>query len=92
MFILYGTADSSIDVTDICMQKLVFGTTISIPYNDQVRAAIFTDPHPGVPKVLIVVKSSGIQLAYNDAYIVNIDILNENVTTLGYLETFAYST
>ena len=92
MFILYGTAESSIDVTDICMQKLVFGSIISIPYNDQVRSAIFTDPHPGVPKIIIVVKSDGIQTAYNDVYIVNIDILSENVTTLGYLEAFAYST
>jgi len=92
MFILYGTSESSIDVTDICMQKLLFGSIISIPYNDNARAGLFTDPQPGVPKIIIVVKSDGIQTGYDDKCIVNVDILSEVITTLSYGDALAYST
>ena len=91
MQILYGTPYSAIDVTSTCFTFLTLGNIISIPFNDNTRSALFTDPMPGTSKYIIVVKSDQTQTAYDDKSLVFINILDENITTLGYGEALGYS-
>jgi len=54
MKIYYGVNDNSIDVTNICMEKLNNDNIITIPSGDLNRANYFTDPLPGVHKKIII--------------------------------------
>jgi len=54
MKIYYGTSDNSIDVTDICLTKLIRYNIITIPAGDINRARYFTDPLVGVKKKIIL--------------------------------------
>ena len=48
MKITYGIIDTNIDVTEICLNKLLNNDIITIPSNDFTRANVFTDPIIGV--------------------------------------------
>lgn len=50
MKIYYGTVDNSIDITDICLTKLLHNNIIRIPNGDNFRAYYFTDPLIGIQK------------------------------------------
>jgi len=54
MRIYYGTNDTSIDVTDICLTHLIDDNIITIPPNDGTRSNYFTDPLPGIIKSIFV--------------------------------------
>lgn len=55
MKILYGTHDIKIDVTDICLTKLIDTTgIIMIPETDHKRAEFFTDPFVGIHKKVFI--------------------------------------
>jgi len=82
MIIFYGTPDFNIDVTEICLKKLTNKNIISIPCNDNTRAGIFTDPIFGVQKNITIVKSDGEIIVYSDHVEININILDETITTL----------
>lgn len=82
MNILYGTTDLNIDVTEICQKKLTKKNIISIPCNDNTRAGIFKDPVFGVQKSITIVKSDGERIVYDDTLSININILDETITTL----------
>ena len=57
MKIFYGITNNSIDVTNICLDKLTQNNIIIIPYGDHNRAAFFTDPLPRGPKKIIIENS-----------------------------------
>ena len=54
MKIFYGTSNNSIDVTDICLNKLTNNDIITIPSGDTSRNRYFTDPLIGVSKKIII--------------------------------------
>ena len=54
MKILYGNHERNIDVTEICLNKLVKNNKIYIPYSDNARALYFTDILPGVYKSIFL--------------------------------------
>lgn len=80
MRILYGSATSNIDVTDICIQHLKYNNHIIIPKGDLARAKIFTDPLPNVLKSIFVVSDETIE--YNAETSVYIDITKNTVSTM----------
>jgi len=56
MKILYGLSKfEAIDITDVCFTQKIQENLISIPCGDCARAAIFTDPYPGIHKKIIVI-------------------------------------
>ena len=60
MQILYGiSVAESINVTNICIEKLLCENIISIPFHDHSRAKLFTDPFFGiVKKVFIIINNN----------------------------------
>lgn len=55
--IFYGAGDKFIDVTSICIEKLMNNRMITIPAGDISRAIYFTDPIYGVVKQIIIEKN-----------------------------------
>ena len=80
MKIHYGITDNSIDVTDICMEKLQKNEIITIPYGDRSRANYFTDPLDGVLKKIII-ENNGIITEYDDTTQIKINIINNTINT-----------
>ena len=80
MRILYGTPDTSIDVTDICLTKLIIDNVIIIPYGDMNRAKYFTDPLVGVHKNMIITIND-ITSIYDEYTLIKINILDKTIYT-----------
>lgn len=81
MKILYGFADKVIDITDICFSKLRKDNIITIPYDDIIRANIFTDPAIHILKKIYILNNQYIT-EYDDTVIIQIDVSNNNVATI----------
>jgi len=58
MNIYYGIRSNKIDVTDICLDKLIKNNVIYIPSGDLNRSALFTDPIYGVHKYIIILNNN----------------------------------
>jgi FkbM family methyltransferase len=70
MKILYGISyNDSIDVTNICLSKLTTNNFIFIPFDDNSRASLFTDPLPGILKKIIIINNDNITEYDHDTYI-----------------------
>lgn len=82
MKITYGTNEQQIDITDFCITKLMHNDIITIPYNDVNRAIIFSDPLFGVLKKIFVSFDENHIQAYEDYYIVKINVKTQTITTL----------
>jgi len=54
MSIRYGTTTQNIDVTSICMNRLLVNGTIIIPSSDHLRAFFFSDPVVGALKSVFI--------------------------------------
>ena len=54
MKIMYGTINRNIDVTEICLTKLLNNNIITIPSRESTRTSIFTDPQVGVLKKILI--------------------------------------
>jgi len=78
--ILYGNYGKTIDVTDICFNKLLNENIITIPNNDLVRDMYFTDPLPGVKKKIFVLTTDRIR-EYNENYDIKINTKDYTVDT-----------
>ena len=81
MKIFYGTANFSIDVTDICLSRLTLNNIITIPYGDSNRSMYFTDPLDGTLKKIIISNDNKLT-EYEDIYTIRINILNNTITTI----------
>jgi hypothetical protein len=55
--IRYGLLNSNIDITNICIAKLLDNGIITIHPGDQWRSSYFTDPIVGTLKEIIVITS-----------------------------------
>ena len=75
MKILYGiSVTDSIDVTNICLSKLISNNIIHIPDGDHNRSNFFTDPLYGVLKKIIIINDDIIEYdAYTQIKINSID-------------------
>lgn len=63
MKIFYGILENMIDVTDICLGKLMNDNIITIPSGDHNRSHYFTDPIIGVVKTIFI-ENNGIRTEY----------------------------
>jgi FkbM family methyltransferase len=81
MKIYYGIYNNSIDVTNICIEKLTSNNIIVIPSGDTNRATYFTDPLFGVHK-LIIIEHEGNITQYNENIKIKINILDNKITTV----------
>ena len=71
MKILYGVFNNNIDVTDICLTKLLHNNVITIPSGDNNRSRHFTDPvHYVLKKIFIV---DDITTSYDHTYTICIE-------------------
>jgi FkbM family methyltransferase len=80
MEILYGTTDNSIDVTEICIEKLQNDNIITIPSGDFNRASIFTDPVFGSFKKIFVL-INGVEYECDDTLKIKINTLENTIVT-----------
>ena len=78
MKILYGTHDIKIDVTDICLTKLIDSNgIIMIPETDHKRAEFFTDPFVGIHKKIFIENKE-----FDEYCSIRIDIKKSMVTSI----------
>lgn len=82
MKILYGISlTNSIDVTNICLSKLIRNNVIVIPDGDCNRAIFFTDPLPGIIKKIIILNNDNVT-EYNISLQVHINIKDNTIKTV----------
>uniref|UniRef100_A0A6C0E266 Methyltransferase FkbM domain-containing protein n=1 Tax=viral metagenome TaxID=1070528 RepID=A0A6C0E266_9ZZZZ len=70
--IYYGNNNTYIDVTDICLTKLINDHMITIPCGDDNRARYFTDPLYAVKKI-IVIEHNNCVTEYDDSCTIKIN-------------------
>jgi FkbM family methyltransferase len=78
--IKYGLIYKNIDVTDICLLKLINNNIITIPAGDNNRAKYFGDPIPYILKKIFIIIDDN-QIEYEDFYTIKINILNNEINT-----------
>jgi len=81
MKIFYGVIDNSIDVTNICIEKLNNKNIITIPAGDGNRSRFFTDPLFGIHKYIII-ENNNIITAYDAYSKIIINTLTNHVNTI----------
>jgi FkbM family methyltransferase len=81
MKILYGIPTNNIDVTSVCLSKLMHDGIITIPSGDANRAAYFTDPIFGTLKKIIIINNE-ITTTYDSIYTIKINLLNNTINTI----------
>jgi FkbM family methyltransferase len=80
MKIYYGISNHLVDVTNICMEKLLRDNIITIPKGDVNRANYFGDPLYGIQKNIIVDINDNVSV-YDQYNIVKINILDNKIIT-----------
>jgi FkbM family methyltransferase len=81
MKIYYGIENNNIDVTEICLSKLLSNNIITIPSNDFNRAYYFGDPVFGVLKqIFISINDDNTKLNYENYYKIYINITTNEIT------------
>ena len=80
MKIYYGIQKYTIDVTDICINKLTQQNIITIPCSDMNRAKLFTDPLVGIHKQIFIEHDGNI-IEYNDLTAIKINTLTNIINT-----------
>ena len=81
MKIFFGSHTRKIDVTNICLTKLMVDNIVTIPTSDHRRSGVFTDCVPGVLKSVFIVDDFGNETTYSDELNVIIDTKTNVVTT-----------
>ena len=80
MQIKYGIKNTNIDVTNICLTKLLHNNIITIPSNDHNRAYHFTDPIIGTLKKIFIIIDNNIT-EYDDTQTIKINLNTKIITT-----------
>jgi FkbM family methyltransferase len=81
MKIYYGIKSNYIDVTEICLSKLMINNIITIPNGDNNRADKFTDPLSGILKKIFIVINNNFT-EYEDYYIIKINTIDNTINTI----------
>ena len=80
MKITYGISSNNIDVTQICLERLIKQGIIKIPATEQVRANYFTDPLHNILKSIFIEINNNI-VEYDYTKEIYIDVNNNEVYT-----------
>jgi FkbM family methyltransferase len=80
MKINYGIINNSIDVTQVCINKLISNNIITIPYGDMNRAIHFTDPLFGIHKKIFI-EINGNNTEYDHYIQIKINLLDNTIIT-----------
>ena len=84
MKIVYGTKETNIDVTDICLKRLTrYDNIIHIPHQDRTRDAMFSDPLLGIKKN-IVITIDNTEYEYSDSYAIQVNSDTGNIAVFNY--------
>jgi FkbM family methyltransferase len=81
MKIFYGIINNSIDITNICIEKLKKNNIITIPCGDFNRAQSFTDPLIGIKKKIFI-NNNNIISEYDDNIQIKINTLDNSIETI----------
>jgi len=81
MKIMYGTINFNIDITEICLKKLLNNNIITIPSGESTRSSLFKDPQVGVLKKILILISN-ILTQYEHFYTIKINIDNYIINTI----------
>jgi len=81
MLIFYGNEHNNINVTDICLSKLLNNNIITIHNSECHRVEYFTDPLPGVLKKIFILNNNKMTV-YEYYYVIKINIINFEITTV----------
>ena len=54
----YGLINNNIEITSNVYSKCLWNNLIIIPSNDNIRSLLFTDPHIGINKLLLIVNNN----------------------------------
>lgn len=79
--ILYGSAPHFIDVTEFLIRNYMRNIVIFIPKDDEHRAYLFSDPCPGVVKMILFIDESGVETVMGPDVQAYIDIVTQQVYT-----------
>jgi len=83
MKIYYGVINNLVDVTDICIQKLLENNIITIPAGDFDRANFFGDHIFGTLKSVFIQNNDDYnKVEYHDSYIIKINITDNSISTI----------
>jgi FkbM family methyltransferase len=85
MKITYGLADNTVDVTIICLTKLLKKNIITIPSGDDTRAGVFSDPIFGTVKKIYILHDS-ILTEYDDNQTIKINIVDNTIHSISNFE------
>jgi FkbM family methyltransferase len=84
--IFYGISqDNSIDVTDICLDRLTINNIINIPCTESTRATIFTDPYYGILKYIYIL-NDGIFSTYDYDTHIKINLTNNTIESMNSID------
>ena len=79
--ILYGSAPHLIDITHSVIRQHMRNNVIMIPKDDEYRAYLFSDPCPGVVKMILFIDESGVETVMGPDVQAYIDIVTQQVYT-----------
>ena len=86
MKIFYGVSqNNSIDVTNICLDKLKINNIINIPAIDSTRASIFTDPYYGIIKNIYILNDGTFSTYDIDTHI-KINLTNNTIASMSSID------
>ena len=86
MQIKYGIQNNNIDITNICLTKLLQDNIITIPSNDYNRSYFFTDPIFGTLKKIFINIDDDIT-EYDDTQTIKINVDSKIITILNDITT-----
>ena len=82
MKITYGIINNNIDVTEICLNKLMRNNIITIPSGDCRRSDIFTDPIPNILKKIFILMDKDETLSeFEQDVIIKVNTIDKTITT-----------
>ena len=73
--IFYGTNEYKIDVTDICLEKLIHNNIINIPMGDHARSLYFNDPLEGILKKIFIIINND-EYEYDHMHTIKINMID----------------
>jgi FkbM family methyltransferase len=85
MKITYGLEDKTVDVTIICLTKLLSNNIITIPSGDDARAVFFPDPIFGTVKKIYILNDSTLT-EYDSSKTIKINIVDNTIHSISNLE------
>ena len=79
MFITYGIEAYTLNITSICMNRLLKNQCVIIPSDDNRRARLFSDPLPGILKSIFITDESNNTKSYDDTKPIYIDLITNQI-------------